>query len=105
MVSGTEADAQQLMDDLEAVGISYDDVVDVLEREGVEKFEASWAELVEAVQTALDEAKAGEESRGQGATPPVSDDNVVLIDGAFTPTRSAIRRTDDCRGSPVRACW
>ena len=43
MVSGTEADAQQVMDDLEAVGISYDDVVDVLEREGVEKFEASWA--------------------------------------------------------------
>ena len=77
MVSGTEADAQQLMDDLEAVGISYDDVVDVLEREGVEKFEASWAELVEDVQIALDEAKAGAESPGQGANPPVSDDNVV----------------------------
>ena len=77
MVSGTEADAQKLMDDLEAVGISYDDVVDVLEREGVEKFEASWAELVEDVQIALDEAKAGAESPGQGANPPVSDDNVV----------------------------
>ena len=77
LVSGTEADAQQLMDDLEAVGISYDDVVDVLEREGVEKFEASWAELVEDVQIALDEAKAGAESPGQGAPAPVSDDNVV----------------------------
>ena len=77
LVSGTEADAQQLMDDLEAVGISYDDVVDVLEREGVEKFEASWAELVEDVQIALDEAKAGAESPGQGADPQVSDDTVA----------------------------
>ena len=77
LVSGTEADAQQLMDDLEAVGISYDDVVDVLEREGVEKFEASWAELVEDVQIALDEAKAGAESPGQGAPAPTVDDDVV----------------------------
>ena len=77
LVSGTEADAQQLMDDLEAVGISYDDVVDVLEREGVEKFEASWHELVEDVQIALDEAKAGAESPGQGADPQVSDDTVA----------------------------
>ena len=58
MVSGTEAEAQQVLDDLEAVGISYDDVVDVLEREGVEKFEASWNELVDDVQQALDAAKA-----------------------------------------------
>ncbi len=77
MVSGTEAEAQQLMDDLESVGISYDDVVDVLEREGVEKFEASWAELVEDVRIALDEAKAGAESPGQGANPQVSDDTVA----------------------------
>src|SRR5436309_12588673 len=36
MVSGTKAEAQQALDDLERVGISYDDVVDVLEQEGVE---------------------------------------------------------------------
>jgi transaldolase len=77
MVSGTEAEAQQVMDDLEAVGISYDEVVDVLEREGVEKFEASWAELVEDVKIALDEAKAGAESPGQGANPHVSDDTIA----------------------------
>ena len=76
LVSGTEAEAQQLMDDLEAIGISYDDVVDVLEREGVEKFEASWSELVETVQTALDEAKDGASSPGQGASPTVDDDSV-----------------------------
>ncbi len=57
-VSGTEGDAQQVLDDLAAVGISYDDVVDVLEREGVEKFEASWSDLVADVQGALDSAKS-----------------------------------------------
>jgi transaldolase len=58
MVSGTNAEAQQVLDELERVGISYDDVVDVLEREGVEKFEASWNELVVDVQEALEAAKA-----------------------------------------------
>ena len=76
MVSDTETEAQQVMDDLAAVGISYDDVVDVLEREGVEKFEASWHELVETVQTALDEAKQGKANPGASADPQVSDDQV-----------------------------
>jgi transaldolase len=58
MVTGTKAEAQQVLDDLERVGISYDDVVDVLEKEGVEKFEASWNELVVDVQQELDAAKA-----------------------------------------------
>ncbi|MCW2810256.1 MAG: tal [Friedmanniella sp.] len=73
-VSGTEADAQQVLDSLEAVGISYDDVVDVLEREGVEKFDASWDELVETVRTALDEAKQGKARPGSGADPVKSTD-------------------------------
>ena len=50
------------------MGVSYDDVVDVLEREGVEKFEASWHELVETVQTALDEAKQGKENPERAPT-------------------------------------
>jgi transaldolase len=73
MVSDTEEDAQRVMDDLAAVGISYDEVVDVLEREGVEKFEASWNELVETVQTALDDAKKGKENPGASADPDVSE--------------------------------
>ena len=77
MVSDTEEDAQQVMDDLAAVGISYDDVVDVLEREGVEKFEASWHELVETVQTALDDAKKGKENPGGSADPGPADDTVA----------------------------
>ncbi|HEY5820638.1 MAG TPA: transaldolase [Propionibacteriaceae bacterium] len=72
-VSGTEAEAQQVFDDLAAVGVDFDDVVDVLEKEGVEKFDASWAELVETVQTALEEAKQGKDSPGQGANPTKAD--------------------------------
>ena len=34
--------AQKVLDDLAALGIDYDDVIATLEREGVEKFEASW---------------------------------------------------------------
>ena len=35
--------------DLAAVGIDYDDVIAVLEQEGVEKFEKSWDELLDTV--------------------------------------------------------
>jgi transaldolase len=77
MVSDTESDAQQVMDDLAAVGISYDEVVEVLEDEGVEKFEASWHDLVNTVQTALDDAKKGKEDPGSGAAPEPPDDTVA----------------------------
>lgn len=75
-VSGTKAQAQQVLDDLAGVGIDFDDVVDVLEREGVQKFDASWGELVETVQTALTEAKQGKDSPGSGADPHVDTDVV-----------------------------
>jgi transaldolase len=45
--------AQQVIDDLEELGISYDEVVQLLEQEGVEKFEASWSELLESVSSEL----------------------------------------------------
>ena len=48
------------MDQLASLGIVYDDVIDVLEREAVEKFEKSWAELLETVQAALDTGDANE---------------------------------------------
>jgi transaldolase len=73
-VSGTKAEAQRVFDDLASLGIDFDDVVEVLEREGVQKFEASWAELVEDVQIALDEAKAGKPNPGSSASPTVDDD-------------------------------
>lgn len=74
-VSGTQADAQQLFDQLAAVGVDFDDVVDVLEKEGLQKFEASWGELVETVQTALDDAKNGKASPGESADPDVTHDS------------------------------
>ena len=49
MVRPFYADAQEVMDDLAAAGIDYDDVIATLEREGVDKFVASWNELVETV--------------------------------------------------------
>jgi transaldolase len=39
---------------LEGVGISYDEVVELLEAEGVEKFETAWNELLASTQTELD---------------------------------------------------
>ncbi|MFK5583523.1 MULTISPECIES: transaldolase [unclassified Serinicoccus] len=53
------AEAQQVLDDLERLGVSYTEVVDQLEAEGVQKFEASWAELLETVQGELDKAGEG----------------------------------------------
>lgn len=50
------ADAQEVMDRLEAAGIHYDDVIATLEREGVDKFVASWDELVETVRASLESA-------------------------------------------------
>jgi transaldolase len=42
-----------VLDALERLGIPYADVVAVLEREGVEKFAKSWAELRSTVQAEL----------------------------------------------------
>lgn len=53
-VTGRAAEAQQVIDDLEAQGISYDEVVEKLEDEGLQKFDDSWAELLETVKAELD---------------------------------------------------
>jgi transaldolase len=46
-------DAQQVIDRLENVGVSYDEVVQAVEDEGVDKFEKSWKELQDTVDAAL----------------------------------------------------
>ncbi|MDQ3887413.1 MAG: transaldolase, partial [Actinomycetota bacterium] len=48
-LSGTSDQARETFDELAAAGIDMADVVAVLEREGVEKFVASWTELCETV--------------------------------------------------------
>ena len=56
-VTGAYDDAKATMDALERAGVSYADVVAVLEREGVEKFEKSWAQLLGSVEQELTKAR------------------------------------------------
>ncbi len=56
-VTGRADVAQQVFDRLAAVGIDFDDVLEVLEREGVEKFSKSWGELVETVEAQMERSK------------------------------------------------
>lgn len=51
------ADAEKVMAEVAAAGVSYDDVTTLLEAEGVEKFIVSWNELLESVTGALQAAK------------------------------------------------
>ena len=52
-VTGSYAAANAVLDALSAQGVSYDDVTRLLEEEGLSKFEVSWNELLDTVQTAL----------------------------------------------------
>ncbi len=70
-VTGTYDDAQKVLDDLAAAGISYDDVVEKLEREGVAKFEEAWNALIESVTEQLE--KAGADITPAGAAKPAGD--------------------------------
>jgi transaldolase len=49
-VRGRYDEARDVMEQLEGLGIQYADVIEALEREGVEKFVASWSELVATVE-------------------------------------------------------
>jgi transaldolase len=51
--AGGYAEARQVFDDLEKLGIGYDDVVAVLEDEGVAKFDASWKELLDTIKNEM----------------------------------------------------
>ena len=53
-VTGRAAEAQEVFDKLVAVGIDLTEVFIVLEDEGVEKFEKSWQELLDATKAQLD---------------------------------------------------
>ncbi|MBW1602870.1 transaldolase [Streptomyces sp. JJ66] len=53
-VRGTYEQARADLDAVEKLGISYDEVVALLEREGVEKFEASWNDLLTSTQAELE---------------------------------------------------
>ncbi len=42
-------DAERLLDELREAGVDYDDVVETIEAEGVQKFSASFAELIDGI--------------------------------------------------------
>jgi transaldolase len=48
-ITGNYVDAQRQLDALAAAGIDYDDVVQTLEDEGVQKFDDSWKQLLDTV--------------------------------------------------------
>jgi transaldolase len=47
------AEAQSVFDELAVAGVDYDDVTDTLEREGIEKFEDSFRDLLDALASKL----------------------------------------------------
>jgi transaldolase len=55
-VSGRAAEGQAVFDQLEAVGLDFEDVLVTIEHEGVDKFKKSWTELVETVQGQMEQA-------------------------------------------------
>lgn len=57
-VTGGYDGAREVLAQLDTVGVDYNDVVKVLEDEGVSKFEGSWGELLDSVKGELDKAAA-----------------------------------------------
>jgi transaldolase len=55
-IRGTYQQSAEVFDGLAVLGIGYDDVVQVLETEGVAKFAASWEELIGAIGAELERA-------------------------------------------------
>ena len=66
-VTGSYAAAKKVFADLAAVGVDLPDVFKVLEDEGVDKFEASWKELLEGVDKSLKAAAKGSSSPSDAA--------------------------------------
>jgi transaldolase len=56
-VTGRAAEAQEVFDRLAAIGIDFEDVLLVLEQEGVDKFKKSWTELVDTVAAQMEKAR------------------------------------------------
>ena len=57
-VTGGYELAGNVLDDLEGVGVSYNEVVDLLETEGVDKFEKAWGELLDGVTAEMEKVTA-----------------------------------------------
>jgi len=62
-IAGTYDESNDVLNKIAALGIAYDDVTQTLEDEGVEKFDVSWAQLLDTVTAALQQAGAAETVR------------------------------------------
>jgi transaldolase len=60
VVTGKAGEGRALLERLGEVGVDFDDVMLVLETEGVDKFKKSWDELVETVQGQMDRETGAE---------------------------------------------
>ncbi|MFE4835443.1 transaldolase [Arthrobacter sp. NPDC056691] len=56
-ITGTYGEANRVLNALEHLGVSYNNVVDLLESEGLDKFVSSWKELLADVEGALATAR------------------------------------------------
>jgi transaldolase len=70
-VTSTYAQAQGVLDRLRDAGVDYDDVVRLLEEDGLQKFEDAWNGLIESVTDQLE--KAGADVGADGGTSPAGD--------------------------------
>ncbi|MET8310946.1 MULTISPECIES: transaldolase [unclassified Micromonospora] len=66
-ITGSYDAARKVFADLESAGVDMADVIATLEREGVEKFEASWQELIDGVRKSLEAAATGKGAPNKAA--------------------------------------
>lgn len=66
-VTAAYDEARKVFAGLASAGVDMTDVIDTLEREGVEKFEASWNQLLEGVRRSLAAADQGTDHPGDAA--------------------------------------
>ncbi|KTR85827.1 transaldolase [Leucobacter chromiiresistens] len=56
-VTGAYLESNQVLNAIDALGVDYAEVTELLEQEGLQKFDASWSELLGTVEHALREAR------------------------------------------------
>ena len=59
-IAGSYEESSKLLDELERIGVSYNDVTELLETEGVDKFVVSWGELQQTVSDELARASTAD---------------------------------------------
>ncbi|HEV7956644.1 MAG TPA: transaldolase, partial [Marisediminicola sp.] len=79
-VTGFYDSANEVLDAIDGLGISYDEVTALLEREGLDKFSVSWNELLDTVTAAL-----------EAAAPEASKRKKVISETAQTITPGSLR--------------